>query len=140
MRFFEEITAPEPGRFTDSVVHALAKKEILAAALLGSFPKHAPRFPTAVLAALENVVFDPVLGIVAVLSQGDFAQSMLTRSKTIGSDRAVMMGLVVICKGAFVRSLNWAATGWAMLKKEAAFDKNHLLPSPRWFHVVDAKS
>ena len=59
MRFFEEITAiPEQGRLTDSAVYVLAKKEILAAALPGGFPKHAPRFPTAVLAALEGVVSD----------------------------------------------------------------------------------
>ena len=56
MRFFEEITAvPEQERLTDSTVYVLAKKEILAAAL----PKQAPRFPTAVLPALEDVVSDP---------------------------------------------------------------------------------
>ena len=83
MRFFEEITAiPEQGRLTDSAVYVLAKKEILAAALPGGFPKQAPRFPTAVLAALEgrlrpisgSVLQDPqlvdsgpVLGNLAVL-------------------------------------------------------------------------
>ena len=57
MRVFEEITAiPEQGRLTDSAVYVLAKKEMLAAALSGNFPKQAPRFPTGVLAALEEVV------------------------------------------------------------------------------------
>ena len=57
MRFLEEITAiPEQERLTDSSVYFLAKKELLAGALPGSFPKQAPRFPSAVLAALEDVV------------------------------------------------------------------------------------
>ena len=76
MRVFEEITAiPEQGRLTDSAVYVLAKKEMLAAALPGNFPKQAPRFPTGVLAALEEVVSDqsvlvdsgPVLGNFAIL-------------------------------------------------------------------------
>ena len=49
---------PEQGRLTDSAVYVLPKKEILAAALPGGFPKQAPRFPTAVLAALGGVVSD----------------------------------------------------------------------------------
>ena len=120
-RFFEEIsTIPEPGRLTDSAVYVLAKKEILAAALLGSFPKQAPMFPT-VLAALEDVVFDPSVVLyfricswwilvqcwgtlrfsdhrglrpVDILLDSDGMVAKLTRSKTIGSDRAVTMRLV----------------------------------------------
>ena len=158
MRFFEEITAiREQGRLTDSAVYVLAKKEILAAALPGGFPKQAPRFPTAVLAALEGVVSDQSVvqyfriyswwilvlcwgtlrfsdhrGIrpadVSLDSEGFVAK--LTRSKTIGRDRAVSMRLVVICKGAFVQSSSWMVTGWELLKQAAAFDRDCLLPSP----------
>ena len=133
MRFFEEITAvPEHARLTDSTVYSLAKKEFLAAALPGKFPRQAPGFPTVLLAALEEAVCDSATTLycriygwsVLVqcwgtlrfsdhrgLSPAD-AQSdsegfigKLTRSKTIGSDRAVTMRLVVIAKGAFVRSI-----------------------------------
>ena len=54
----------------------------------------------------------------------------LTQSKTIGSDRAVSMRLVVICKGAFVRSSSWMVTGWEFLQQEAAIERDSLLPSP----------
>ena len=65
---------------------------------------------------------------VSLDSEGFVAK--LTRSKTIGSDRAVSMRLVVICKGAFVQSSSWMVTGWELLKQVAAFDRDYLLPSP----------
>ena len=40
------------------------------------------------------------------------------------------MRLVVICKGAFVQSSSWMVTGWELLKQEAAFERDYLLPSP----------
>ena len=54
----------------------------------------------------------------------------LTRSKTIDSDRAITMRLVVISKGAFVQSPSWMVTSWQLLTQEAAFDRDFLLPSP----------
>ena len=57
MRFYEEITAV-PARLSESTVYSLAKKEFLAAALPGKFPRQAPRFPAALLAALEETVCD----------------------------------------------------------------------------------
>ena len=58
-RFYEEITAvPEQARLSESTVYSLAKKEFLAAALPGKFPRQAPRFPAALLAALEETVCD----------------------------------------------------------------------------------
>ena len=54
----------------------------------------------------------------------------LTRCKTIGSDRALTMRLVVISKSAFVQSPSWMATGWELLRQQAAFDRDYLLPSP----------
>ena len=53
-----------------------------------------------------------------------------TWSKTIGSDRALTMRLVVISKGAFVQKASWMSTGWQLLAEEAAFDRDCLLPSP----------
>ena len=132
MRFFEEITAiPEQERLTDSSAYLLAEKELLAGALPGSFSKQAPRFPTVVLAALEGVVSDHSavlyhriyswwilvqcwgtlrfsdhrgLRPVDVLLDSEGFKAKLTRSKTIGSDRALSMRLVVISKSAFVHT------------------------------------
>ena len=158
MRFSEAITAiPERERLTDSIVYVPAKKKILAAALPGGFPKQSPRFPTVVLAALEDVVCDPSSVLcyricgwwilvrcrgtsrfsdhrglrpadVQLDSEGFVAK--LTRSKTIGSDRTLTMRLVVISKGAFVQNASWMSTGWQLLAEEAAFDRDYLLPSP----------
>ena len=44
-----------------------------------------------------------------------------TWSKTIGSDRALTMRLVVISKGAFVQKASWTSTGWQLPAEEAAF-------------------
>ena len=158
MRFSEAITAiPERERLTDSIVYVPAKKKILAAALPGGFPKQSPRFPTVVLAALEDVVCDPSSVLcyricgwwilvqcrgtsrfsdhrglrpadVQLDSEGFVAK--LTRSKTIGSDRTLTMRLVVISKGAFVQNASWMSTGWQLLAEEAAFDRDYLRPSP----------
>ena len=140
-------------------MYVLAKKEILPAALPGGggFPNQAPRFPTAVLAALEDVVSDPSaflncsiyswwilvqcwgtlrfsdhrgLRPADVMLDSEGLVARLTRSKTIGSDRAITMRLVVISKGAFVQSPSWMVTSWQLLTQEAAFDRDFLLPSP----------
>ena len=59
MRSYEEITAvPEQARLSESTVYSLAKKEFLAAALPGKFPRQAPGFPAVPLAALEEAVCD----------------------------------------------------------------------------------
>ena len=44
----------EPDRQTNNAVYVLTKKEVLASALPGALPRQAPRFPTILLAALEE--------------------------------------------------------------------------------------
>ena len=59
MCFFEEVCGVgESDRYTNSVIYLLAKKEVLASALPGTLPRQAPRFPTALLAAIEDLVLD----------------------------------------------------------------------------------
>ena len=54
----------------------------------------------------------------------------LTRSKTIGTDRAETMKLLVITKGAFVQNADRMAAGWQLLHEHAAFVRDYLLPFP----------
>ena len=86
MRFYEEITAvPEQARLSESTVYSLANKQFLAAALPAKFPRQAPRFPAALLAALEETVCDlattlyfRIYGWWFLCSVGEFCGSLIT--------------------------------------------------------------
>ena len=155
MVFFEEVSGiPEAERCTSSPLYLLAKKEVLAAALPGAEPRQAPRFPTVVLGALEELVtseetlvylrlyawwilvqcwgtlrFSDHRGIappdVTLDSQGFTAK--LRHAKTICSDRSLNMRLVVVDCACFVQDKRWMEKGWRLMRQD---ERDYLLPSP----------
>ena len=158
MCFFEEVCGvKESDRFTNDATYLLAKREVLAAALPGALPRQAPRFPTALLAAVEDLVLNESVpcyfrifgwwilvqawGMLRFSDHRGISPSQVTldergftarlvHSKTIGSDRNVGMGLVVIDGACYFKHEGWMATGWLLLQREAQFERDYLLPSP----------
>ena len=113
----------------------------------GRPPRQAPRFPTILLAAFEDMVLSAdkpvfvrvlswwvgaILGLLprdVVVSDMGF-QAKLTRSKVSGSDKHLNFRAVIIHSSVFVHRKDWLAVGWRLLLKEAPFQRDYLLPAP----------
>ena len=62
--------------------------------------------------------------------KGNSPTTRLTRSKTIGSDKTVSSRSVVVSPTCFVKRSEWLSCGWALLKQQADYPRDYLLPVP----------
>ena len=144
-------------RLTDSSMYVVALKELMSQAIPGKPPRQAPRFPTILLAAFEDMVLaadKPVF--IRVLSWwllvqswgtlrfGDHRgllprefhvssaglQARLTRSKVSGSDKQLGYRSVTIHPSAYVQRESWLFVGWKMLQEGAPHERDYLMPAP----------
>ena len=126
-------------------------------AIPGKPPRQAPRFPTILLAAFEDMVhavdrpvfirvlswwllvqswgtlrFDDHRGLLprdfVVTSTG--LQARLTRSKVSGSDKHLNFRTVIIHPSAYIQREGWLAVGWKLLLEGAPHERDYLLPAP----------
>ena len=154
--FLQEVAGIED-KLTDSSMYAVALKELMSQAIPGKAPRQAPRFPTILLAAFE----DMVLGLdrplfVRVLSWWLLVQSWgtlrfddhrvllprefivssaglqarLTRSKVSGSDKHLSCRSVIIHPFAYVQRESWLSVGWKLLQEGAPHERDYLMPAP----------
>ena len=141
----------------DGALHEVTRKELVASAIPGKTPRQAPRFPTIILAALEDSVMSPdaptywrvmswwlLLQCWATLSFDDHRGIVpselqvtesgllgkLTRSKVSGPDKKLNFRLLVIHSSTYVHQKLWRLTGWRLLEKEAPYSRDNLLPAP----------
>ena len=154
--FLQEVAGIED-KLTDSAMYAVSLKELLSQASPGRPPRQAPRFPTILLAAFEEMVlsvdkpvfvrvlswwllvqswgtlrFDDHRGLLprdVILSEMGL-QAKLTRSKVSGSDKHLNFRAVIIHSSAYVHRKYWLAVGWGLLLKEAPYERDYLLPAP----------
>ena len=144
-------------KFTDSALYDVTRKELFVAALPGRAPRQAPRFPSILLGAFEDNVMDSSLPVFwRVLSWWLMFQSWstlrfddhrgiipedleiseaglvgkLSRSKVTGRDKRVAFRLLVIHPSAFLHQKDWLSTGWTILRTEAPYVRDYLLPAP----------
>ena len=151
--FLQEVAGIED-KLTDTALYSVSLKELLSQASPG---RQAPRFPTILLGAFEDMVlsadkpvfvrvlswwllvqswgtlrFDDHRGLlprdVVVSDMG--LQAKLTRSKVSGSENHLNFRAVIIHSSAFVHRKDWLAVGWRLLLKEAPFERDYLLPAP----------
>ena len=145
--FLQEVAGIED-KLTDSAMYAVSLKELLSQASPGRPPRQAPRFPTVLLAAFEDMVLSAdKLVFVRVFSWWLLVQSWgtlrfddhrgllplqakLTRSKVSGSDKYLNFRAVIIHSSAYVHRKDWLAVGWGLLLKEAPHERDYLLPAP----------
>ena len=154
--FMEELAGVRE-RFTDVPLYASARKELMASSPPTSESKQAHRYPIIVLAALEEFFADscqPVylrifawwlmlqswgtlrfsdhrgLEPINLRIEGGSLLAKLTRSKTLGSDKPVSSRLVVVDREAYVRNSSWLADGLHLLRLQAPFERDYLLPAP----------
>ena len=127
--FLQEVAGFED-KLTDSAMYAVSLKELLSQASLGRPPRQAPRFPTILLAAFEDMVlsadklvfvrvlswwlwvqswgtlrFDDHRGLLhrdVILSEMGL-QAKFTRSKVSGSDKHLNFRAVIIHSSAYVQ-------------------------------------
>ena len=154
--FLQEVAGIED-KLTDSAMYVVALKELMSQASLGQPPRQAPRFPTILLAAFEDMVmagdkpvflrvlswwlliqswgtlrFDDHRGLLPrdflVTSTG--LQARLTRSKVSGSDKHLNFRTVIIHPSAYVQRRDWLAVGWKLLLEGAPHERDYLLPAP----------
>ena len=131
-------------KLTDTAIYSVSLKELMAQASPGKAPRQAPRFPTILLAAIEDMVLSvdaPLL--LRVLSWWLLVQSWetlrfddhrgllprdfkisetillarLSRSNVSGPDMRLNFRVVVIHTSAFVQHKNWLSIGWELLQK-----------------------
>ena len=129
----------------------------MAQASPGQAPRKAPRFPTTLLAAMEDMVhsvdtptflkvmawwllvqswetlrFDDHRGLLPrdfnVSTTGLLAK--LSRSKVSGPDKRLNFRIVVIHSSAYVQHKNWLSVGWELLQRGAPYERDYLLPAP----------
>ena len=144
-------------KLTDSAMYAVSLKELMSQASPGRPPRQAPRFPTILLAAFEDMVlsgdkpvflrviswwllvqswgtlrFDDHRGLLLrdfiVSSTG--LQARLTRSEVSGSDKHLNFRTVIIHPSAYVQRRDWLAVGWNLLLNGAPHERDYLLPAP----------
>ena len=144
-------------RLTDSSMYVVALKELMSQAIPGKPPRQAPRFPTILLAAFEDMVlaadkpvfirvlswwllvqswgtlrFDDHRGLLPrefhVSSAG--LQARLTRSKVSGSDKQLGYRSVIIHPSAYVQRESWLLVGWKMWQEGAPHERDYLMPAP----------
>ena len=154
--FLQEVAGIED-KLTDSSMYVVALKELMSQAIPGRPPRQAPRFPTILLAAFEDMVlaidrpvfirvlswwllvqswgtlrFDDHRGLLprefVVTSTG--LQARLTRSKVSGSDKHLNYRTVIIHPSAYVQRESWLSVGWKLLQESAPHERDYLLPAP----------
>ena len=154
--FMQEVAGIED-KLTDSSMYVVALKELLSQSIPGKPPRQAPRFPTILLAAFEDMVlavdrpvfirvlswwllvqswgtlrFDDHRGLLPrefhVSSAG--LQARLTRSKVSGSDKHLSYRSVIIHPSAYVERESWLSVGWKLLQEGAPHERDYLLPAP----------
>ena len=154
--FLQEVAGIED-KLTDSAMYVVALKELMSQASPGQPPRQAPRFPTILLAAFEDMVlagdkpvflrvlswwllvqswgtlrFDDHRGLLprdfVVTSTG--LRARLTRSKVSGSDKHLNFRTVIIHSSAYVQRRDWLAVGWKLLLGGAPHERDYLLPAP----------
>ena len=154
--FLQEVAGMED-KLTDSSMYVVALKELMSQAIPGKPPRQAPRFPTILLAAFEDMVlaldrplfirvlswwllvqswgtlrFDDHRGLLPrefiVSSAG--LQARLTRSKVSGSDKHLSYRSVIIHASAYVQRESWLSVGWKLLQEGAPHERDYLLPAP----------
>ena len=154
--FLQEVAGIED-KLTDSAMYVVALKELMSQASPGKPPRQAPRFPTILLAAFEDMVlagdkpvflrvlswwllvqswgtlrFDDHRGLLprdfVVTSTG--LQARLTRSKVSGSDKHLNFRTVIIHPSAYIQRKDWLAVGWKLLLEGAPHERDYLLPAP----------
>ena len=135
--FLQEVAGIED-KLTDSAMYAVSLKELMSQAAPGRSPRQAPRFPTILLAAFEEMVlagdkpvflrvlswwllvqswgtmrFDDHRGLlpcdVNISAAG--MQAKLTRTKVSGSDKHLNFRTVIIAPSAYVQYKDWLAVG-----------------------------
>ena len=154
--FLQEVAGVED-KLTDSAMYVVALKELMSQASPGKPPRQAPRFPTILLAAFEDMVlagdkpvflrvlswwllvqswgtlrFDDHRGLLprdfVVTSTG--LQARLTRSKVSGSDKHLNFRTVIIHPSAYIQRKDWLAVGRKLLLEGAPHERDYLLPAP----------
>ena len=154
--FLQEVAGMED-KLTDSSMYVVALKELMSQAIPGKPPRQAPRFPTILLAAFEDMVlaldrplfirvlswwllvqswgtlrFDDHRGLLPrefiVSSAG--LQARLTRSKVSGSDKHLSYRSVIIHPSAYVQRESWLSVGWNLLQEGAPHERDYLMPAP----------
>ena len=154
--FLQEVAGIED-KLTDSAMYVVALKELMSQAIPGKPPRQAPRFPTILLAAFEDMVlaidrpvfirvlswwllvqswgtlrFDDHRGLLprefVVTSTG--LQARLTRSKVSGADKHLNYRTVIIHPSAYVQRETWLSVGWKLLQESAPHERDYLLPAP----------
>ena len=138
-------------------MYVVALKELMSQAIPGKPPRQAPRFPTILLAAFEDMVlaidrpvfvrvlswwllvqswgtlrFDDHRGLLprefVVTSTG--LQARLTRSKVSGADKHLNYRTVIIHPSAYIQRESWLSVGWKLLQESAPHERDYLLPAP----------
>ena len=154
--FLQEVAGMED-KLTDSSMYVVALKELMSQAIPGKPPRQAPRFPTILLAAFEDMVlaldrplfirvlswwllvqswgtlrFDDHRGLLPrefiVSSAG--LQARLTRSKVSGSDKHLSCRSVIIHPSAYIQRESWLSVGWKLLQEGAPHERDYLMPAP----------
>ena len=154
--FLQEVAGIED-KLTDSAMYVVALKELMSQAIPGKPPRQAPRFPTILLAAFEDMVlaidrpvfirvlswwllvqswgtlrFDDHRGLLprefVVTSTG--LQARLTRSKVSGADKHLNYRTVIIHPSAYIQRESWLSVGWKLLQESAPHERDYLLPAP----------
>ena len=154
--FLQEVAGIED-KLTDSAMYVVALKELMSQSIPGKPPRQAPRFPTILLAAFEDMVlaidrpvfirvlswwllvqswgtlrFDDHRGLLprefVVTSTG--LQARLTRSKVSGSDKHLNYRTVIIHPSAYIQRESWLSVGWKLLQEGAPHERDYLLPAP----------
>ena len=74
-------------------------------------------------------------GVSGTSSRGHWQQvrgflAVLSRSKTLGSDKAIGSRPVLVHSVCFIREQDWLKVGWALLTEAANFKRDNLLPVP----------
>ena len=157
-QFLEEVAGlPAEQKQTSTELYTLMYKEVLSQATPGRPVRQSPRMFVRLLAEIETLVVDPskqtylrIIGWWVLLqSWGTLRFSdhrgllpkqitvddtgftgVLSRSKTLGSDKTVGSRPVFVHAACFVRERNWLSVGWRTLSEAANFDRDYLLPVP----------
>ena len=155
-QFLEEVAGlPAERKQTSTELYSLMYKEVLSKATPGRPVRQSPRMFVRLLAEIETLVVDPskqtylrIIGWWVLLqSWGTLRFSdhrgllpkqitvdntgftgVLSRSKTLGSDKTVGSRPVFVHAACYVRERNWLSVGWKTLSESANFDRDYLLP------------
>jgi len=150
---------PRGGRLVDSPLYDSYLKELMASySAAGAVPpKQAPRYPIAIVLALEREVLDQgvavcyrcyawwhLLALWASLRFDDHRglppgsviltarglEATLERTKTTGPGKRVTALPLVVSHGAYLRRPGWLAVGWRLWQEVAPFVRDYLLVKP----------